>query len=38
MRSVRHTRFSRIAGLSAPTMSFCAAEVKSANPPMERYS
>lgn len=36
-REVR-TRFSRIAGLSAPTISFWAAEVNSARPPIERYS
>ena len=32
------TRFSLIAGLSAPKMSFCAAEVKSARPAIGRYS
>ena len=32
------TRFSLIAGLSAPMMSFCAAEVKSASPGIGRYS
>ena len=38
MRFVLRTRFSRMAALSAPTISFCAAVVKSARPPMERYS
>ena len=33
-----HTRFSLTAGLSAPSMSFCAAVVKSARPAMGRYS
>ena len=32
------TRFSFIAGLSAPRRSFCAAEVNSARPAMGRYS
>ena len=32
------TRFSEMAGESAPRMSFCEAEVKSARPAMGRYS
>jgi hypothetical protein len=32
------TRFSLMAGLSAPTISFWAAAVRSGRPPMERYS
>ena len=32
------TRFSEMAGESAPKMSFCEADVKSARPAMGRYS
>ena len=32
------TRFSEMAGESAPRMSFCEADVKSARPAMGRYS
>lgn len=32
------TLLSRIAGLSDPSMSFCAAEVKSSRPEIGRYS
>lgn len=33
-----HTRFSLMAGLSPPRMSFCEADVNSARPEMGRYS